>query len=141
MGPDCYVGLDLGTSGCRAIAVDSQRRVLAESRVALPASRCGPSGASEQDPHDWWTALIRALDALARQPEAEKSITRTLFIGLAMIVNMVAAALSGAAIPLIMKKVGIDPAQSSSIILTTVTDVVGFLAFLGFAVLFQKFLI
>lgn len=58
-------------------------------------------------------------------------------IGLGMIVNLTAAGLSGAAIPLVMKACGFDPAQSSSIILTTVTDVVGFFAFLGFAVLFQ----
>jgi len=42
---------------------------------------------------------------------------------------------------LIMKKIGIDPAQSASIILTTVTDVVGFIAFLGFAVLVQRYLV
>ncbi len=36
---------------------------------------------------------------------------------------------------------GIDPAQSSSIILTTVTDILGFLAFLGFAVVFQSYLV
>ena len=62
-------------------------------------------------------------------------------IGLGMVVNLVCAGLSGASIPLIMKKLGIDPAQSSSIILTTVTDVIGFLAFLGFAVIFQRSLI
>jgi len=62
-------------------------------------------------------------------------------IGLGMVVNLICAGLSGASIPLIMKKIGIDPAQSSSIILTTVTDIVGFLAFLGFAVLFQQYLI
>lgn len=62
-------------------------------------------------------------------------------IGLAMIVNLTAAGLSGAAIPLAMKALGWDPAQSSSIILTTVTDVVGFFAFLGFAVLFQNHLL
>ncbi len=64
-----------------------------------------------------------------------------LVIGLGMLVNLILAGLSGASIPLIMKKIGIDPAQSSSIILTTVTDVVGFMAFLGFAVLFRNFLI
>jgi len=64
-----------------------------------------------------------------------------LVIGLGMLVNLILAGLSGASIPLIMKKIGIDPAQSSSIILTTVTDVVGFIAFLGFAVLFQKYLV
>ena len=63
-----------------------------------------------------------------------------LVIGLGMLVNLIFAGLSGASIPLIMKKVGIDPAQSSSIILTTVTDVLGFLAFLGFAVMFQNVL-
>lgn len=62
-------------------------------------------------------------------------------IGLGMVVNLICAGVSGASIPLIMKKIGIDPAQSSSIILTTVTDVVGFLAFLGFAVLFQEYLV
>lgn len=62
-------------------------------------------------------------------------------IGLAMIVNLVAAGLSGAAIPITMKAIGLDPAQSSSIILTTVTDVVGFFAFLGFAAVFQGYLI
>jgi len=62
-------------------------------------------------------------------------------IGMGMIVNLIAAGLSGAAIPIVMKKLGADPAQSSSIILTTVTDVVGFFSFLSFAVLFQKYLL
>jgi magnesium transporter len=62
-------------------------------------------------------------------------------IGMGMIVNLIAAGLSGAAIPIVMKKLGADPAQSSSIILTTVTDVVGFFSFLSFAVLFQKLLL
>ena len=43
--------------------------------------------------------------------------------------------------PMVMKAVGLDPAQCSSIILTTVTDVVGFFAFLGFAVFFQSHLV
>lgn len=60
-----------------------------------------------------------------------------LVIGLAMIVNLTAAGLAGALIPIAMKRIGLDPAQSSSIVLTTVTDVVGFFAFLGFAVLMQ----
>jgi magnesium transporter len=62
-------------------------------------------------------------------------------IGLAMIANLAVAGLSGAAIPITMKAIGIDPAQSSSIILTTITDVVGFFSFLGFAVLFQDYLV
>jgi magnesium transporter len=56
-------------------------------------------------------------------------------IMLAMVVNMTAAGLFGAAIPLTLRALGRDPAQSASIFLTTVTDVVGFAAFLGFAAL------
>lgn len=62
-------------------------------------------------------------------------------ITLAMVVNLFAAGFSGAAIPLAMKSIGLDPAQSSSIILTTVTDVVGFFSFLGFAMLLQSLLV
>ncbi|MDP3980916.1 MAG: magnesium transporter [Chlamydiota bacterium] len=62
-------------------------------------------------------------------------------IGLGMLVNLTAAGMSGAAIPLFMKSVGLDPAQCSNIILTTITDVMGFFSFLGFAVLFQDYLV
>lgn len=58
-----------------------------------------------------------------------------LIIALALIINLVAAALAGATIPLLMQRMGIDPALSSSVVLTTVTDVVGFFAFLGLATL------
>jgi magnesium transporter len=61
-----------------------------------------------------------------------------LVIGLAMIVNLLAAGLAGAAIPILMRALRLDPAQSSSIILTTVTDVVGFFAFLGLALVFES---
>ena len=56
-------------------------------------------------------------------------------IAVALVLNLLAAALSGVAIPIIMKRVGIDPALAGSVVLTTVTDVVGFLAFLGLATL------
>jgi len=57
-------------------------------------------------------------------------------IGLAMIINLVVAGLSGALIPLGLERLGVDPAVSSAVFLTTVTDVVGFLAFLGLASVF-----
>jgi len=69
-----------------------------------------------------------------------RSMGLSLVIGLAMIVNMVVAGLSGAAIPIILKALNRDPAQSSSIFLTTVTDVVGFASFLGFAAIFMSLL-
>jgi len=59
-----------------------------------------------------------------------------LLIGAAIIINLIAAALAGVAIPLILKKFGSDPALSGGVLLTTVTDVVGFTAFLGFATLY-----
>lgn len=62
-------------------------------------------------------------------------------IGVAMVANMAAAALSGAVIPLILKALGRDPAQSASIFLTTVTDIVGFAAFLGLATAFSSMLV
>ncbi|MCH7865555.1 MAG: magnesium transporter [Proteobacteria bacterium] len=54
-------------------------------------------------------------------------------IGLAMMVNMVVAGLAGTTIPLMLDRVGIDPAVASSVFLTTITDVVGFFVFLGLA--------
>ncbi len=56
-----------------------------------------------------------------------------LVIGLAMVVNLLAAGFFGAIIPLMLKRVGTDPAVASSVLLTTVTDVLGFFAFLGLA--------
>ncbi len=56
-------------------------------------------------------------------------------IGTAMIINMVCAALAGILIPLALDKLNIDPASASSVFVTTVTDVVGFFAFLGLAAL------
>ena len=54
-------------------------------------------------------------------------------IALAMIVNLLAAGFFGTVIPLGLKRVGTDPAVASSVLLTTVTDVLGFFAFLGLA--------
>ncbi|MEL6920232.1 MAG: magnesium transporter, partial [Pseudomonadota bacterium] len=54
-------------------------------------------------------------------------------IAVAMVVNMVCAALAGIIIPLVLDRFGVDPATASSVFVTTVTDVVGFFAFLGLA--------
>jgi len=54
-------------------------------------------------------------------------------IALAMVINLLVAGLAGIAIPVVMERVGIDPALASGTFVTTVTDVVGFLAFLGVA--------
>ena len=54
---------------------------------------------------------------------------------LAIFINMSLANMSGVLIPLVLKRLQIDPALSGAVILTTVTDVVGFLSFLGLATL------
>ncbi|MCW5643276.1 MAG: magnesium transporter [Rhodoferax sp.] len=54
-------------------------------------------------------------------------------LGAAILINLLCAALAGLAIPLILDRLGIDPALAGSVILTTVTDVIGFFAFLGLA--------
>jgi magnesium transporter len=63
----------------------------------------------------------------------ESSLGLAAVIAVSMVISMVIAGLSGAIIPIVLKAFGQDPAQSSSIILTTVTDVVGFFSFLGLA--------
>ena len=62
-----------------------------------------------------------------------RSLGLALIIAMAMVLSMVAAGFSGALIPIALTRFGQDPAQSSSIVLTTVTDVVGFFSFLGIA--------
>ena len=56
-----------------------------------------------------------------------------LIIAIALILNLLAAALAGVGVPLLLDRAGIDPALSGAVILTTVTDVLGFLSFLGLA--------
>jgi len=56
-------------------------------------------------------------------------------IAISMIINLASAGFFGAMIPLVLQKAGIDPAIGSTVLLTTVTDVVGFFSFLGLATL------
>ena len=63
-----------------------------------------------------------------------------LVIGLAMVVSMMIAGLAGAGVPMVLTALRQDPAQSSSIFLTTITDIMGFLSFLGLATLLSGLL-
>lgn len=69
-----------------------------------------------------------------------QSVGLVLIICSSMILAMVAAGFAGAVVPIMLVKFGQDPAQASSIILTTVTDIVGFFAFLGIATLLSGML-
>ena len=59
-------------------------------------------------------------------------------IAIAMVINLVVAAICGTSLPVILKAMNIDPALAGGVILTTITDVVGFCAFLGLATLFYS---
>jgi len=69
-----------------------------------------------------------------------QSIGLAIVIGVAMILSMIAAGISGAVVPIMLVRLGQDPATASSIILTTVTDVAGFISFLGTASLLSYML-
>ena len=57
-------------------------------------------------------------------------------VGCALVINLVVAALAGASIPLLLRRLLVDPALAGGVVLTTVTDVVGFMTFLGLGALF-----
>jgi magnesium transporter len=78
-----------------------------------------------------WATLIASVIALWKQ-----DFMLGFVIAFAMLMNMIAAGLAGATLPIIMKRLNIDPALAGSVILTTITDVVGIFAFLGTATLF-----
>ncbi len=60
-----------------------------------------------------------------------KELNLSLLIGISMILNMIVAGLFGILVPVSLKKLNIDPALASSVFVTTITDVIGFLSFLG----------
>jgi len=68
------------------------------------------------------------------------SLGLVLVIAISMVLAMVVACFAGALVPIALKRLGQDPAQSSSIVLTTVTDVAGFFSFLGIATLMSSML-
>jgi magnesium transporter len=70
-----------------------------------------------------------------------RSVGLVLIISMAMVISMVAAGFAGALVPITLSRLGMDPAQSSSIVLTTVTDIVGFFSFLGIATLLSGLLV
>jgi len=59
-----------------------------------------------------------------------------LIVGVSMLLNIFASAIAGVTIPFVLKRIGIDPALASGVMMTTLTDVLGFVTFLGLATLF-----
>ena len=83
-----------------------------------------------------WNGVIWAIVVAAIAGIWYENISLSLIIGTAIIVNLIVAAVAGALIPMLLKRINADPALSGSVVLTTVTDVVGFFVFLGLASLF-----
>ena len=124
-----------GNTGAQALAVTMRGLALREIRVGNWARILGKE-ASAGFLNGIAIAVVTSLGVLVWS----QSPGLTLVIGLAMIMSMVIASVSGAAIPLILAALRQDPAQSGSIILTTVTDVMGFFSFLGLATLLATLL-
>jgi magnesium transporter len=78
-----------------------------------------------------WAAVVALVAGIWFQ-----SAGISVLIAAALTINLVFAAFSGALLPLALDKLGIDPALAGSVLLTTITDVVGFMAFLGLATIF-----
>lgn len=117
-----------GNTGAQALAVTMRGLAVREIRV-----------------RHWWRVMVKEFGAASINGVAvalttslgvyvwSQSAGLAWVIGSSMVLSMIAAGIAGAAIPMILSALGQDPAQSSSIILTTVTDVVGFFSFLGIA--------
>ncbi len=78
-----------------------------------------------------WAAVVAIIAGFWFQ-----DVNLGLLIATAMCINLILAALTGTLLPMTLEKLGIDPALAGSVLLTTVTDIVGFLSFLGLATLF-----
>jgi magnesium transporter len=59
-----------------------------------------------------------------------------IIIGCAMLINLITAGIAGAGLPILLRRLQVDPALAGGVLVTTITDVIGFLAFLGLATLF-----
>jgi magnesium transporter len=129
------VSAEAGNSGAQSLAVVIRGLALRDIR---PSQWFRVSG------RQVYVAFINGLAVSATASLAvglwSRSLGLAFVIGLSMIIAMVIAGLSGAIIPITLKAMKQDPAHSSSIFLTTVTDIVGFFSFLGLATMFSSLL-
>ncbi len=124
-----------GNTGAQALAVTMRGLALREIRI-----RQWPRVVFKEASTAFWNGLAVALTTSLGVWIWSTSLGLAGVIGTSMILSMVIAGVSGAAIPLLLTAARQDPAQSSSIVLTTVTDVAGFFSFLGIATLFAEFI-
>ncbi|MEO5695552.1 MAG: magnesium transporter, partial [Burkholderiaceae bacterium] len=124
-----------GNAGAQALAVTMRGLMLREISLRHWPAVVGKEAL---------TGLINGLAVAATTGLAvyvwSRSLALVVVIVLAMVISMLAAGLAGALVPMLLRRFGQDPATASSIILTTVTDVVGFFSFLGIAAAFAPLL-
>lgn len=120
-----------GNSGMQALAVTMRALALREVKIShWPRILLKEAGVGMLN------GLAVAVTTMAGVFLWSRSLALSMVIGIAMVVSMIIASVSGGVIPVILKAARRDPAQSASIVLTTVTDVLGFLTFLGLATAF-----
>ena len=119
-----------GNTGAQALAVTMRGLALREIRAAQ-----WPRVVFKETNVGFWNGVIVAVTTAVGVLVWSGSWGLGLIIATSMVLSMIIAGVAGAAIPILLTVVGQDPAQSSSIVLTTVTDVTGFFSFLGIATL------
>ena len=119
-----------GNTGAQALAVTMRGLALREIRLGSWPRVAGK---------EFVAGLVNGIAVAATTAAGvylwSRSLGLVLVIGVSMILSMSIAGVAGALVPIVLSAVGQDPAQSSSIVLTTVTDIAGFLSFLGIATL------
>jgi len=124
-----------GNTGAQALAVTMRGLALREIRVQQ-----WPRAVFKEMSAGFWNGIAVAATTAMGVWVWSGSAGLAGVIGVSMILSMVIAGVFGAAIPLVLTAIGQDPAQSSTIVLTTITDVTGFFSFLGIATLFSSLL-
>lgn len=71
----CFIGIDLGTSGCRGVSIDEQGKVLTAADCPLPASTIPQVGWVEQIPEDWWKATVKVIRALLTATQKHEALS------------------------------------------------------------------
>ena len=125
-----------GNAGAQALAVTMRGIVLREITM-----RAWPRMVWKEASVGLVNGLAVALTTAIGVWIWSRSAGLVLVIAVAMVISMVIAGVAGALTPILLNRFGQDPAQSSSIVLTTVTDVAGFMSFLGIATLLSQMLV
>lgn len=124
-----------GNAGAQALAVTMRGLALREIRIGQ-----WKKVATKEIITGFWNGIAIAITCGIGVYLWSGQIGLVIVIASSMIIAMVMAGMAGALVPIVLKRLGQDPAVASSIILTTVTDIAGFLSFLGIATMLSGML-